>query len=893
MTGLEELRAPLLAPPPPRKEGAHESRFRLVAQRLPALAVLGNAAPLLHFALIAAKGSTPGAATSRAAAAFFVSCLTSLMLLTARTRTALPGSSLRAWLLRLAALEAASQAVLAVAALLSTPSQLPPLLYAAFALRWAAGQTSPTLVAAAEVVRLTVMICAALRSGEGGRTPHPSSLAAPLVACLLTPAVHCLLLEPEAAAYHVRQRGRRGSPPLPAPARIALLRRACAPFAAWVRLCECAAGRALRHEGRAGAAALPPGGASGALLGGVVALRCGLSPGLAAAACVVAQALLALRCRTLAPHHSAPRTAPPRRGPPSAGSSTASHASLARGGGGGGGGSGGGGGGGVVSSGGGGRGWGLRGWASLRAAPRASEAGCATDSGGSDDDADDADAAALSSRIASAAAAATCERDVLRAAAIVLHERFPDALAHSITFFKPVGSPTPSAQLLRASSAAAAADGADAAEEGGGVAGGLFGAAPRFSSVAPRATALPADDASSFVLLPACSQVDAATEADRQALVSALPSRVSPGDASAASFACFRRGPPAHGGGRTPRLAARGVAHSGEFPPGRFADHAAASTSGLGSATQVTFALFDGDCDASPLRASFDTRGGGGGVGAAAAPAAPLGCVTLAFASPAPLPPHSGASARAVLRVASALGAAVAARRGAEARDAAARLRALAEDVFPPHLLQVLADRRRGSADSAAHPRVSTLLQAGPHGGVPRTSTAPLRGGGGGRLSTLGGGSFASRPSISAGAIAAGGVGGSSDDGVSLASLTRDHADTTCIFADVVGWTRIAAGMPPAATMELLSRLFGRFDGLAVAHGVYKARSAALRTSLHTNSSRPVVVDFRWRRSATATSLCRGSCLRAPTTRAPPSASRSTSTPPPPPPKVRFGGTAR
>lgn len=58
-------------------------------------------------------------------------------------------------------------------------------------------------------------------------------------------------------------------------------------------------------------------------------------------------------------------------------------------------------------------------------------------------------------------------------------------------------------------------------------------------------------------------------------------------------------------------------------------------------------------------------------------------------------------------------------------------------------------------------------------------------------------------------------------------ALSYDYAAVTCVFADVVGWTGVAASMAAPATMELLGRLFYRFDTLAVAQGVYKVEARA------------------------------------------------------------------
>lgn len=68
---------------------------------------------------------------------------------------------------------------------------------------------------------------------------------------------------------------------------------------------------------------------------------------------------------------------------------------------------------------------------------------------------------------------------------------------------------------------------------------------------------------------------------------------------------------------------------------------------------------------------------------------------------------------------------------------------------------------------------------------------------------------------------------------------TCDHPEVTCIFADVVGWTSIAAAMAPAECMGLLGRLFGRFDALAIAHGVYKVETIGDSVRARALASRP------------------------------------------------------
>ena len=55
--------------------------------------------------------------------------------------------------------------------------------------------------------------------------------------------------------------------------------------------------------------------------------------------------------------------------------------------------------------------------------------------------------------------------------------------------------------------------------------------------------------------------------------------------------------------------------------------------------------------------------------------------------------------------------------------------------------------------------------------------------------------------------------------------LMDRHADVTVIFADVVGWTQLAASMPPESAMLWLDRLWQRFDSLCTAHGMYKVET--------------------------------------------------------------------
>jgi class 3 adenylate cyclase len=49
--------------------------------------------------------------------------------------------------------------------------------------------------------------------------------------------------------------------------------------------------------------------------------------------------------------------------------------------------------------------------------------------------------------------------------------------------------------------------------------------------------------------------------------------------------------------------------------------------------------------------------------------------------------------------------------------------------------------------------------------------------------------------------------------------------DATVLFADLVGFTRVAARLEPRATRDLLDRLFTEFDGLADRHGLEKIKT--------------------------------------------------------------------
>ena len=55
--------------------------------------------------------------------------------------------------------------------------------------------------------------------------------------------------------------------------------------------------------------------------------------------------------------------------------------------------------------------------------------------------------------------------------------------------------------------------------------------------------------------------------------------------------------------------------------------------------------------------------------------------------------------------------------------------------------------------------------------------------------------------------------------------IADSHEEVTILFADIVGFTKMTASMPPAELVDLLSRLFSRFDGLADQLGLEKIKT--------------------------------------------------------------------
>ena len=57
------------------------------------------------------------------------------------------------------------------------------------------------------------------------------------------------------------------------------------------------------------------------------------------------------------------------------------------------------------------------------------------------------------------------------------------------------------------------------------------------------------------------------------------------------------------------------------------------------------------------------------------------------------------------------------------------------------------------------------------------------------------------------------------------AAIADAHEQATILFADIVGFTEIAARMSPARVVSLLDRIFGAFDNLAEAYEVEKIKT--------------------------------------------------------------------
>ena len=55
--------------------------------------------------------------------------------------------------------------------------------------------------------------------------------------------------------------------------------------------------------------------------------------------------------------------------------------------------------------------------------------------------------------------------------------------------------------------------------------------------------------------------------------------------------------------------------------------------------------------------------------------------------------------------------------------------------------------------------------------------------------------------------------------------IADSHEQVTILFADIVGFTKMTASMPPAELVDMLSQLFSRFDALSDKHGLEKIKT--------------------------------------------------------------------
>jgi class 3 adenylate cyclase len=61
-------------------------------------------------------------------------------------------------------------------------------------------------------------------------------------------------------------------------------------------------------------------------------------------------------------------------------------------------------------------------------------------------------------------------------------------------------------------------------------------------------------------------------------------------------------------------------------------------------------------------------------------------------------------------------------------------------------------------------------------------------------------------------------------------TIADEYPAVTVLFADIVGFTRLAARLPADEVVGVLGRLFARFDELAAERGLERPRPSAMRT---------------------------------------------------------------
>lgn len=303
----------------------------------------------------------------------------------------------------------------------------------------------------------------------------------------------------------------------------------------------------------------------------------------------------------------------------------------------------------------------------------------------------------------------------------------------------------------------------------------------RFPAAAACAVAtLPLPCAGGFVVDAGATQfleAAAAREEDRRALLATL---ARPPPRSAARAVCTRRGP---------RIAASfdwaGV--------GAFTDWAAADAAGMApGGTHVTLRL-----------------PGAGGVAA--------GFAVLVFEARASPPAGCAQLQSTLLAFASAVGAALCARRAKDALEQQARQlsasQRLVSHFFPAHVAQKLERlESRRSVVAILPPIAPQSPERDPRRSTPRVSFAAD--------------AVAYDPddqSASSGddcGVDGEGSGGGGD------TLVTQHPCVTVVYADVVGFQALAAWLPAEESLRLLDALWQRFDALAVTHALFKVETS-------------------------------------------------------------------
>ena len=270
----------------------------------------------------------------------------------------------------------------------------------------------------------------------------------------------------------------------------------------------------------------------------------------------------------------------------------------------------------------------------------------------------------------------------------------------------------------------------------------------------------------------------AARECDRRALLDEL---VAPVPRSAARAVCARCGPR--------------IASSADWPgaSAAFADWAAVTAAGVAPGGMYVTARLP------------------------CATGASLGFAVLVFEAQSAPSPAEAHLQRALLAFASAVGAALGARRASDAlAEQARQLTAshrLVSHMFPQHVAQRLEQRRRSAVSLAP---VSPDRE--PRRSTPRVSFAP---------DVAGGVADETESSDDDGFDAnMMGIDYDAAGGDSCDTMVTRHESVTVVYADVAGFQALAAQLPPEASLRLLDALWQRFDTLAAMHALFKVETS-------------------------------------------------------------------